>query len=274
MENNIQIFENSEFGGVRIIEEDGKVLFCGSDVAKALGYAAPRNAISAHCRYALKRCAWVQTGVMADGSPAMRETEMSFIPEGDVYRLIASSKLPSAEKFEKWVFDDVLPSIRKHGAYLSPATLEAALDDPDYLLQLTLRYKKEREKRKALERTVSVQTQQIAEMAPKASYYDEILRCRDVITITVIAKDYGMSACAMNRKLNELGIQYKQGGIWLLYQKYANQGYTKTETHHYVDGDGQEQASVHTKWTQKGRLFLYGELKTAGILPRMEQETA
>lgn len=264
MENNIQVFENSEFGSVRTIEEDGKVLFCGSDVAKALGYAAPRNAIATHCKGALKRCTPTPGGVQ----------ELLFIPEGDVYRLIASSKLPSAEKFEKWVFDDVLPSIRKHGAYLTPATLEAALDDPDYLLQLTLRYKEEREKRKALERTVSVQTQQIAEMAPKASYYDEILRCKNAITITVIAKDYGMSACAMNRKLNELGIQYKQSGIWLLYQKYADQGYTKTETHRYVDGNGQEQASVHTKWTQKGRLFLYGELKAAGILPRMEQEAA
>ena len=253
MENNIQVFENSEFGSVRTIEEDGKVLFCGSDVAKALGYSNPRKALSDHCKGVTKRYAPTSGG----------EQEMSFIPEGDVYRLITSSKLPSAEKFEKWVFDEVLPTVRKHGAYMTPDTLEAAILNPDSLLKIALRLKEETDKRKALEAKVK-------EDRPKLDYYNAILRCKEAVPITIIAKDYGMSACAMNKKLNELGIQYKTGGTWCLYQKYADQGYTRTDTYHYRDSVGDDHANVHTKWTQKGRLFLYDALKTAGVLPRME----
>ena len=261
----IQTFKNAEFGEMRMLEENGEILFCALDVASALGYSNTRNAIAMHCDDVLKRDAWVQTGVTASGAPAMRKTEMSFIPESDFYKLAFGSKLPSAKRFTNWVTKDVLPTIRKHGAYLTPATLEAALDDPDYLLQLTLRYKVERDKRKALEAKVE-------EDRPKLDYYNAILRCKEAVPITVIAKDYGMSACAMNKKLNELGIQYKTGGTWCLYQKYADQGYTKTDTYCYRDSVGGDHANVHTKWTQKGRLFLYDALKTAGVLPRMEQE--
>lgn len=264
MENKIQVFENNEFGSVRTIEEDGKVLFCGSDVAKALGYARPRDAIRDHCDHAVKR-RMVSTTTNQHGTTTEQEVEASFIPESDLYKLAFGSKLSSAQKFTDWVTSDVLPTIRKHGAYLTPATLEAALDDPDYLLQLTLRYKAERDKRKALEA-------KIEEDRPKLDYYNAILRCKEAVPITVIAKDYGMSACAMNKKLNELGIQYKTSGTWCLYQKYADQGYTRTDTYHYRDSVGDDHANVHTKWTQKGRLFLYNALKSAGVLPRMEQE--
>lgn len=109
---------------MRIIEEDGKVLFCGSDVAKALGYENPRDAIRRHCRCVAKRDAWVQTGTKSDGTPAMRLNSTNFIPEGDVYRLITHSKLPAAERFEKWVFDEVLPTIRKTGGYGQQINLE------------------------------------------------------------------------------------------------------------------------------------------------------
>lgn len=107
MANEMQIFNNEEFGQVRTIEVDGKILFCGSDIAKALGYSKPNNAISAHCRATLK---W-STPISG------KMQEINFIPEGDVYRLIVRSKLPSAEKFEAWVFDEVLPSIRETGKY-------------------------------------------------------------------------------------------------------------------------------------------------------------
>ena len=117
MNQQLQVFYHDQFGDVRIIEENGKVLFCGKDVAKALGYAKPRNAINTHCRGALKRGVGVQTGVKADGSPAIQHIEAIFIPEGDLYRLITHSKLPAAERFEKWVFDEVLPTIRKTGGY-------------------------------------------------------------------------------------------------------------------------------------------------------------
>lgn len=253
MENKIQVFENSEFGSVRTIEENDKVLFCGLDMAKALGYSNPRKALSDHCKGVTKRYAPTSGG----------EQEMSFIPEGDVYRLIASSKLPSAEKFEKWVFDDVLPTIRKHGAYMTPDTLENMISSPEFGIRLLTALKDEREKSAQL-------AAQIESDRPKIDYYNTILQCKDAIPISVIAKDYGMSAAQMNKRLNELGIQYKQGGVWLLYQKYADQGYTNSSTFYFINEDGDKHSKVHTRWTQKGRLFLYDALKDAGVVPVCE----
>lgn len=120
--------------------------------------------------------------------------------------------------------------------------------------------------------TVAVQNQQIIEMKPKASYYDVVLNCKDLVAISVIAKDYGWSANRMNRYLSEHGVQYKQGKIWLLYQKYAEKGYTSTKTFSTPGSDGELHNHVHTYWTQAGRLFIYGMLKAEGIVPLMEQE--
>ena len=126
---------------------------------------------------------------------------------------------------------------------------------------------------KVLETTVAVQTQQIAELTPKAGYYDVILSCKDAIAISVIAKDYGKTAQWMNEKLHELGVQFKSGKIWLLYKKYAEQGYTCTRTTPYPKADGTQGSSVHTYWTQKGRIFIYDLLKQIGILPVIERNS-
>ena len=119
--------------------------------------------------------------------------------------------------------------------------------------------------------TIAIQTQQIAELQPKANYTDLVLSCQDAVNISVIAKDYGWSAQKMNEYLYQKGIQYKQSGIWLLYQKYASEGYTKTNTSVSKDNNGKEHTHVHTRWTQKGRLFIYDELKKDDILPLIEQ---
>ena len=125
-----------------------------------------------------------------------------------------------------------------------------------------------------LETTVAVQSQQLAEAAPKVSYYDLILNCKDLISISKIAKDYGMSAVKLNDLLRDMGIQYRQGNVWLLYQKYAAQGYTSTKTHEYMGSDGANHAKTATYWTQKGRLFIYNKLKDNGILPTIEREVS
>lgn len=138
--NEIRIFENNDFGKIRTLDENGAVLFCGSDVAKALGYARPNDAVLAHCRATVKRSSPI-SGKMQ---------EINFITEGDVYRLIARSKLPSADKFERWVFDEVLPSIRKHGAYMTADTIQRAISDPDFLISLATTLKEEKEKNKVL----------------------------------------------------------------------------------------------------------------------------
>ena len=135
------------------------------------------------------------------------------------------------------------------------------------LLQLL---KRNVRKNKQLETAVAVQTQQISELKPKASYYDVILNCKDLVSTTEIAKDYGKSAKWLNSLLHELGVQFKQGGIWLLYQKYAERGYTSTKTHNYLDENGETHAKVHTYWTQKGRIFIYDLLKSNGVLPNVE----
>lgn len=122
--------------------------------------------------------------------------------------------------------------------------------------------------------TVQVQQQQIAELQPKATYYDLVLQCKNAIPVSIIAKDYGYSARKMNELLNERGVQFKQGknGPWLLYQKYAGMGYTSTKTQNFPDKNGEMFAHVHMYWTQKGRMFIYDLLKKDGILPTIERE--
>lgn len=163
--NNLQVFSNPAFGDIRTLEENGEVLFCGSDVARALGYALPRKAISDHCKGVLKR------NTPTDGG----EQEMSFIPESDLYRLVFRSKLPSAEQFTDWVTSEVLPSIRKHGAYMTPETLQAAISNPDYLLQVVTALKNETDKRKALEAANASLSVDLEIARPKADYFDELV---------------------------------------------------------------------------------------------------
>lgn len=251
----LEVYQNEEFGAVRAIEEGNKVLFCATDVARALGYSNQRDAVGRHCKGVVKRDTLTSGGMQ----------ELSFISEGDVYRLIIHSNLPSAEKFEHWVFDDVLPSIRKHGLY----AVDEVLNNPDLLISALMELKKEREEKKRLELENAVKAQQIAEMQPKVSYYDIVLACPDLVTITQIAKDFGLSAKKLNKILKEKKIQFKQGRTWFLYQKYAEQGYTQSKTYLY---DEDNHTAMHTLWTQKGRLFIYELLKADGILPVMERE--
>ena len=274
--NEIKIFNNPEFGDVRTMEIDNKPYFNASDVASVLGYSNTRDAISRHCKGVVKHDIGVQTGTRADGTPAIQMVEMSFIPEGDVYRLIVRSKLPQAEKFESWVFDEVLPSIRKSGLY-APYEL---LNNPDLVIQAMTKLKEERlktEKLQAEKEMLALENkakeQVINELRPKLNYLDVILGSKNLLNITQIAKDYGMSGVTMNKILEGLNIQYKQRDQWLLYSKYQSMGYTSSETVSYYDTRGQLQTRLATKWTQKGRLFLYEILKKNGTVPTIEKET-
>jgi len=257
--NQIQQFHNEEFGSLDILMINDRPFFPAAECADLLGYSKTRNAIDRHCPHALKRGVGVQTGKKADGSPAMQTVEKTYIPEGDLYRLIIRSKLPAAERFEKWVFDEVLPTIRKHGAYATDDTLAELLRNPKFAQTLIDNLEKERAKYAALEDLAT-------EMAPKALYCDLILQSKNLVPVSLIAKDYGMSAARFNTLLHAIGVQYKVSGTWLLYQKYADMGYTQTRTY-YV---GEKIAAMHTCWTQKGRLFLYERLKGIGILPTIE----
>lgn len=177
---NLMTFSNPDFGEIRTIEENGNVLFCGSDVAKALGYAKPQNAISTHCRGALKRGIGVQTGTKADGSPTTQEVEMLFIPEGDIYRLAARSKLPGAEKFESWIFDEVLPSIRKNGGYISG---QSELSPAELLAQAL----------KVADRVLAERDARLAALQPKADYFDALVERNTLTNFRETAKELGAS---------------------------------------------------------------------------------
>lgn len=258
----LQIFKNEEFGTVRTVAVDGEPYFVGKDVATVLGYANPRKALIDHVDVEDR-----SDGVTIRDSMG-REQCPVLINESGLYSLILSSKLPSAKRFKRWVTSEVLPAVRQHGVY----AVDAVLNDPDMLIVALTQLKTERERGKALEQTVAVQRQQITEMKPKASYYDVVLNCKDLVAISVIAKDYGWTAQHMNDYLHKKGVQFRQGHIWLLYRQYAEKGFTSTKTHSYPAEDGTVHTKVHTYWTQQGRLFIYDLLKADGILPTMEQE--
>lgn len=256
----LKVFENAEFGSVRTTTVNGEIMFVGKDVAEILGYSNPRKAIIDHIDEEDK-------GVTKCDTLGGKQ-DLTMINESGLYSLILSSKMPNAKKFKHWVTADVLPAIRKTGMYAT----EELLENPDLAIQAFTALKLEREKNKKLNTTVKVQEQQIMELQPKASYYDLVLNCPDLLSVTVIAKDYGKSAKWLNNFLKEHKIQFKQGKIWLLYKEYAEQGYTSTKTHTVNGNDGKQHSKVNTYWTQKGRLFIYALLKSEGILPIMEQK--
>lgn len=253
--NEMQIFNNPEFGKIRVIEQDGNPWFVGKDVAEVLGYADTFGAIKKHIDEEDKLLCQIDS--------AGQKRDVTLINESGLYSLIFSSKLPLAKSFKKWVTAEVLPAIRKHGMY----AIDKILDNPDLAIAALQKLKEEREKRKDLECLALAQQQQIAEMKPKVSYYDLILQNKDTVPITQIAKDYGMSGRAFNDLLHVRGIQYRCRNTWLLYQQYAERGYTQSKTFRVADN----RTVMHTYWTQKGRLFIYDLLKKYGVLPVMEQ---
>jgi anti-repressor protein len=155
--------------------------------------------------------------------------------------------------------------------------VEDAWNSPEAVMARALQFANQqlallRHQNMELTDTIAVQNQQILEMKPKVSYYDVVLNCKDLISTSAIAKDYGKSAIWMNRYLHEKGVQFKKSDIWLLYQKYAQKGYTSTKTHSYPGSNGETHTKVHTYWTQKGRLFIYELMKSDGMKPLIEQE--
>lgn len=258
--NELQVFNNEEFGQVRTLTINDEPWFVGRDIAKILGYNNPNDAISKHIDDEDKGVAKCDT---LGGTQDLR-----IINESGLYSLILSSKMPKAKQFKRWVTSEILPAIRKHGVY----AVDEVLDNPDMLIAALTELKAERERSKALKDTVAVQDKQITEMKPKAGYYDVVLNSKDLISISEIAKDYGWSAKKMNKYLHEKKVQFKQGKIWLLYQKYADKGYTGSKTQSYAGKDGEVHTQIHTYWTHSGRAFIYDLLKADGILPKNERK--
>ncbi|EGQ3202785.1 phage antirepressor [Staphylococcus pseudintermedius] len=238
---------------VRTLTINDEAYFVGKDIAEILGYSKARNAIAKHVDFEDKKDAPIQ-------GPLGGTQKMTIINESGLYSLIFSSKLDSAKRFKRWVTSEVLPAIRKHGIYATDSVIEQTIQNPDYIIHVLTEFKKEREGRLVAE-------QQVKELKPKATYYDLVLQNKSLLSVSKIAKDYGMSARALNKLLHELGVQYKQGDIWLLYAKHQDKGYTQTSTYALDE----KHSKVTTKWTQKGRLFIYELLKNKGVLPSIEK---
>ena len=267
MENNIEIFNNSKFGSIRVIEKDGKVWFVGIDVAEVLGYRNPRKTISTKIKGEHK-------GVTTADTPGGKQ-QVTIIDEPALYKLAFSSKLDSAEEFTDWVVSDVLPSIRKTGAYMTPDTIEKMIANPDFSIKLLEELKEQQELNAELEKENNMLVikneflETDAEInKPKVDYHDMVLNSDELVSATIIAKDYGKSAVWLNNKLHKLGVIYKRSGQWVLYDKYAEEGYCHSKTK--VVGNGI--TMTHVYWTQKGRLFIYETLKANNILPLIEKE--
>lgn len=241
---------------VRTVTVDNELYFVGKDVADILGYQNGSRDINRHVDEEDRQN--YQNGTFGNRG-------VTIINESGLYSLILSSKLPQAKDFKRWITSEVLPTIRKHGMY----AVDDLLDNPDMAIAALQRLKEERRLRLQAQEEVAQKNQMIQELQPKATYYDLILQSESLVAISVIAKDYGMSAKKLNNLLHELKVQFKQGSTWLLYQKYADKGYTQSKTH-TIDA---ERSRMHTYWTQKGRLFIYDLLKNKkGILPKIEQE--
>lgn len=262
MENQMKIFNNEEFGEIRTIIKDGVVWFVAVDVCKALELSNVTVALERLKENERAKFNLGRSPVHGGGG------ETNCVNEPGLYRLIFASRKPEAEKFQEWVYHEVLPSIRKHGLYATDVTVEKMIANPDFAIQLLQALKSERAEKQELRNIVDMQAVEIAELTPKASYYDVILQSNEALPVSVIAKDYGYSARKFNSLLCEMRIQYKlKSGVWLVYQNYAKDGYTCTKTFPLEDGN----SITHTYWTQKGRCFLYDELKRRGIIPIIEQ---
>lgn len=262
--NNLQIFKNEQFGEIRTVSIDNEPWFVGKDVAVALGYSDAAQAMR-------KRVDPEDKGVVETTTPGGKQN-MTIINESGLYSLVLSSKLPSAKQFKRWVTSEVLPSIRKHGAYMTPVTVDMMIKDPEFGIKLLGELKAEQDKRRALEVENEIQRQVIADYEPKANYYDAILNSTGTMTTTQIAADYDMSAKKLNKILHEAGLQYRCNEQWVLYRKHMGKGLTKSKTITITRSDGREVTKLNTEWTQKGRLEIHRILEKRGIVALMDKE--
>ena len=238
------VFRSKEFGQIRTCTVKGETYFVGKDVASALGYTNPQKAMRDHID---------EEDKTVNESFTVNGTRIVLINESGLYSLILSSKLDSARRFKRWVTSEVLPAIRKNGRY-----------------ELESKAKELQQQNRLLESKNILLEEITAQQKPLTDYARIILSSTQTVTVTQIAQDYGMSPVRMNQLLFKLHIQHKVGGQWILYIPFLNKGYVQSFSSYFLKENGEVQVKVHTRWTQSGRLFLYEELKKAGVLPLIE----
>ena len=236
--NEIQIFQNVEFGAIRTMSnEQGEPLFCGKNVALALGYKRPEDAMAQHLEIEDS----VKHRVM-DSNGKLRLT--TFINESGLYSLILCSKLESAKRFKRWVTGEVLPAIRKQGGYMVAKQGESEKEIMARALEI-------------VRSTIQRRDEEIARLQPKALYTDLVLDSITCITTTQLAKELGMTAQELNRRLCEMRIQYWQSGQYMLYAEFARQGFARSRTRKHVLKHGMVLTEMYLVWTERGREFIH-----------------
>jgi len=275
MENKLQEFYKEELGKIRAIEINGVPWFVGKDVCNVFGdknHIRSLSRIDAEDKIEneiIDSIGRSQRIIMVNESGLyallfqMKPQKANKGGVSDAYPIKIQERIAKLKQFKRWVTSEVLPSIRKHGVYITDEVLQKILQNREYGDWLLNELQNERVKS-------TVMREYIGELEPKARYCDLILQCKNAVPISIIAKDYGVSAIAFNRFLNLLKVQYKLRDTWLLYQEHAGNGYTKSFT--YLVNENK--ALVHTYWTQKGRLFIYELLKEICILPVCERSGA
>jgi len=269
----INELKNFTFEGnqVRTLSLEETPYFLANDVAEILGYKRVGDAIKQHVDADnRKTLSYKAFGDLAQSLWAGNDfSNKTIITEAGVYDLIFGSDLPSAKKFKHWVTHEVLPTIRKHGAYMTDQKAAAIVTDKNALADLLQQAAYQlKEKDVKIERL----TAELEVSSKKATYLDLIVETKDGMTATQVAQDYGLSAKKFNALLHALGVQRKVNEQWILYAKYQGKGYIASKTFTYTDSTGKNHAKINTVWTQKGRLFLYELLKANGILPLIERE--
>lgn len=246
----VTTFNSAQFGDLRTHQsENGNVWFCLNDVMKSLGLS---HITELKKRLQEKGCSNI--AVLTNGG----NQQMIFIDEPNLYRCIFQSRKNEAEQFQNWVFEEVLPSIRKTGGYLA-ITQE---DTPELIMARALQVaqqtinKHQQQLAQANER-IALLTNEVKQSAPKVKSYDEYISSDGTFTTTQIAKEYGWGAKTLNNKLKERGIQYKQNRQWLLTAKYDGKGYTKSIPCTFTHSDGTIGTQMQTVWTAKGREFIH-----------------
>lgn len=262
--NELQVFNNSEFGQLRTVTINGEPWLVGKDVAAALGYSDTFGALKKHVDGEDKLVCQIDS--------AGQKRDATVVNESGLYSLVLSSKLPTAKRFRRWVTSEVIPSIRKHGAYITPDTIDKMIATPEFGIKLLTALKDEQEKNRALEAENALQKQAIADFEPIKQYVDTILESKGTLATTQIAADYGMSAQQLNRVLKEEGIQWNVNGQWILRKKYMGMGLTSSKTIQFTHADGRPDTRVQTVWTQKGRLKIHEILTARGITAVMDRD--
>ncbi|MGG3012262.1 phage antirepressor KilAC domain-containing protein [Brevibacillus parabrevis] len=265
---NLTLAKSEPFGLVNCDfwqNDQGDVFMTIAQLAGALGYSDRSGVDKIIQRNEYLEEADFSVQDKLSGTDGKLYTTRLFTEDG-IYEVAMLAKTPAARKFRGWV-REVIKAIRKHGMYAK----DELLDNPDLLLDVVSKLKAERDKRMAAETKALVLEQRVAEYEPKITYLDQILQSKDTVTITQIAKDYGMSGQKLNQILNEEGVQYKQNGQWLLYRKYHDKGYTKSYTVDVVHTNGQQTVKMNTRWTQKGRLFIHDVLTRRGFVAMIDR---